>query len=101
MTTLMTPSSLSRNFLYMAGASSRLAGWVKARVDITGLDKFQERLSVGLDVGLTGLDGETLVHRRTQRKFVAHTHVNPGYGNGTRFAAAHDRLAEGVNAVGS
>ena len=79
MTTLMTPSSLSRNFLYMAGASSRLAGCVTIKLgSISPADKFQERLSVGLDVGLTGLDGETLVHRRTQRKFVAHTHINPG-----------------------
>jgi hypothetical protein len=31
-TTLMTPSSLSRNFLYMAGASSKLAGWVTTKL---------------------------------------------------------------------
>ena len=32
MTTLMTPSSLSRNFLYIAGASSRLAGCVTTKL---------------------------------------------------------------------
>jgi hypothetical protein len=31
-TTLITPSSLSRNFLYIAGASSRLAGWVTTKL---------------------------------------------------------------------
>ena len=30
--TLMTPSSLSRNFLYISGASSRLAGWVTTKL---------------------------------------------------------------------
>jgi hypothetical protein len=31
-TTLITPSPLSRNFLYIAGASSRLAGWVTTKL---------------------------------------------------------------------
>ena len=31
-TTLMTPSFLSRNFLYISGASSRLAGWVTTKL---------------------------------------------------------------------
>jgi hypothetical protein len=31
-TTLITPSSLSRNFLYIAGASSRLAGCVTTKL---------------------------------------------------------------------
>lgn len=31
-TTLITPSSLSRNFLYISGASSRLAGWVTTKL---------------------------------------------------------------------
>ena len=101
-TTLITPSSLSRNFLYISGASSRLAGCVTTKLgSISPASIFCEQgLGVGLNMRLPGLDGQTLVHRGAKRDLVAHADIDARNGNRARLAAAHDRLAQDVDAVG-
>lgn len=58
------PFSLSRNFLHIVGASSRLGVCDdEARIYIAGLDSLQQRLSAGPHVRLPGLDRHTFVSR--------------------------------------
>ena len=51
-------------------------------------------------MGLSSLDGESLVHRRAQRDLVPHTGLNSGNRNRARLTAAHDRLTKHMNSVG-
>src|SRR5688572_13748640 len=63
-------------------------GWIDGAL----FDLFEQRLDVTLNVSLTGLDRESLIHGLAERELVDHTHIDAGHGDGAAFATAINRL---------
>ena len=54
-------------------------GHDEAGVDLALNDLFQERLSIGLNMGLSSLECKPFVHRRTERNLVPHADIHARY----------------------
>src|SRR5579872_2246654 len=52
-------------------------------------------------MSLSRFEREALVHRGAERNLVEHADVYSRYGNRTALAAAHDRFAQDVRAIGA
>src|SRR5919206_122025 len=72
----------------------------EARVDLALADALVERLEVAVDGALAGLDRQALVHQRAGRELVHEPAVDADDRHDAARAAGHDRVAQGVAAVG-
>ena len=74
-------------------------GHDEAGVDLALNDLFQERLSIGLNMGLSSLECKPFVHRRAERCLVAHSNVHARNRDRTSFATTHDCLAKHTHTI--
>ena len=102
MTTLMQPSSLSRNVRYIAGASSRPIRCVMMKdgsISPRSMRSSSER-HVLVHVGLAHLERQALGERGAERKLVEPAAVDAGDRDRAALAAGADRLPQRVRPVG-
>ena len=72
----------------------------EARVDLASLDLLQQRLGVGLHMGLAHLEGQALGHCGADRELVAHADIDARNRDRAALAAAEDRFPQDMHPVG-